>query len=243
MSRGTPRTYRYRHRAEGWQSFQIRYRQTDLWIRASGPFEAEAKQAVLSCRHQLESYIRDHPRFVQSLAPLADDPLAPAIARKMLQASRLAGVGPMASVAGAIAQEVATRLQAVSSETIVENGGDCFLDVMEDITVGIYCGETSPFKDRLALHFNSDRFPLAICTSSGTVGHSLSLGRADVVTVISRNAALADAAATALGNLVTGPDDTHRALEAGQQIPGVEGILILIEDQLAAWGELELAPP
>lgn len=243
MSRGTPRTYRYRHQSKGWHIFQVRYRQTDLWIRAAGPFQAEARTAVLSCRHQLENYLRNHPRFLHSRVPLEDDPLAPAIARKMLQASRLAGVGPMAAVAGAIAQDVVERLRAVSPATIVENGGDCFLDVQEDITMGIHCGPTSPFQDRLALRFTADRFPLAICTSSGTIGHSLSLGRADAVTVIAKNAALADAVATALGNLVVTPADTGQALEAGQRIAGVEGILILIEDQLAAWGQVELAPP
>lgn len=242
MAPAAPRIYRYRHRTHGLVAFEVRCQQTDLWVRASAPLAVATRDAVLGCRLRLESYIRHHPRFLGSLEPLDDDPLAPAIVRNMLKAGQLTGVGPMAAVAGAIAEQVVERLRPFSSETIVENGGDCFIDVRQPLTVGIFCGESSPFKDHLALHLAPERFPLAICTSSGTIGHSLSLGRADAVTVLARDAALADAAATAIGNLVKTPADLEQAVEFGRQIPGLDGILLVIGEQLTAWGNIELAP-
>jgi uncharacterized protein len=237
----THRFYRYQHQdKEGWVSFQTRYRETDLWIRARRSLEEEALTAVLTCRRQLEEYISQHPDFLHSLVPLADDPLAPPLVRQMLHASRQADVGPMASVAGAIAQAVGVNLKPLTPSIIIENGGDCYLDLEDDIRVGIFAGPKSPFTGKIALHFAADRFPLGICTSSGTIGHSLSFGKADAVTVVSRDTALADAAATALGNLVQTPRDIAKALELAPSIPLVEGALIIAEDKIGMWGNLEL---
>jgi hypothetical protein len=124
----------------------------------------------------------------------------------------------------------------------VENGGDCYLDVQEDIKMGVYAGSESPFTDRMALRFPADRFPLAVCTSSGTIGHSLSFGRADMVTVIAKDCALADAAATALANLVDRPFAIKKALDRAARISGVEGCLVLMGDKMGAWGDIEVIP-
>jgi ApbE superfamily uncharacterized protein (UPF0280 family) len=240
---GGNRFYRSRQRAVEWVGFEVKYRETDLWIRAGRRLEKEAMDAVLDCRHQLESYISQSPKFLTSLTPLPDDPTAPPLVRCMLDAAARAGVGPMASVAGAIAQRVGQALKPLTESIIIENGGDCYLDVDEDIRVGVYAGPKSPFHDRLALKFPKERFPLGICTSSGTIGHSLSFGKADAVAVVSRNAALADAAATALGNMVRAPSDIEMALERAAQMQGIEGALILIGDKMGAWGDLELNSP
>ncbi len=237
------RFYRYRHQAaKDWVSFQVKYRETDLWIRARRNLEEEATQAVLNCRFQIEKYIARHGSFLTSLVPLPDDSLAPPLVRAMLLASIAADVGPMASVAGAVAQAVAAALKPFSDSVIVENGGDCYLDLREPTTVGIFAGPDSPFRDRIALKFAADRFPLGICTSSGTVGHSLSFGKADAVTVVSPDAALADAAATRLGNLVSTPADIHKALELAPHIPSIVGVLIAIDDKIGIWGNLEVVP-
>jgi hypothetical protein len=237
----TNRFYRYHHQApKGWESFQVKYRETDLWIRARGNLEREAAQAALSCRIQLEGYIADHGDFLRSLAPLPDDPLAPALVRRMLKAGITAGVGPMASVAGAIAQAVGEALKPFSDSVIVENGGDCFLDLNEETTVGIFAGPASPFTGKIAIKLGAGRFPIGICTSSGTIGHSLSFGKADAVTAISPDAALADAAATRLGNMVKTQADINRALELAPAIPSIEAVLILIKDKMGAWGDIEI---
>lgn len=235
------RFYRYHHHGRANRiGFQVKFRETDLWIRAERNLEEEAREAVLTCRRQLDEYIASHPGFLRSLLPLPEDPFAPSLVRRMLAAADVAGVGPMAGVAGAIAQAVGLALRPLSPSIIVENGGDCYLDPREEITVGVFAGPHSPFTDKLGLRFGADRFPLGICTSSGTVGYSLSFGKADAATVVSKDAALADAAATRLANLVSAPADVAEALEAASRFPGIEGVLIIIKDKIGIRGNLEL---
>lgn len=148
----------------------------------------------------------------------------------------------MASVAGAIAQYVALAVKHLSPSIIIENGGDCYMDTDEETRVGIYAGAHSPFTGRMALRFPPERFPFGICTSSGTIGHSLSFGKADAITVVAKDAALADAAATALGNLVREPRDIPKALEKANLIEALEGVLIIAKDKMGVWGNLELIP-
>lgn len=241
MREKTLRFYRFQHRdRSNWFSFQVRHRETDLWIRAHADLRREAHSAVVNFRHQLDTYISRFPSFLESLEPLPDDPLAPELVRRMLQAGLAAGVGPMAGVAGAMAEAVAVYLEPASPSIIVENGGDCFLDLDEDTVIGVYAGKESPFSGKIGLRLTADRFPIGVCTSSGTLGHSLSFGKADAVTVLSRDAASADAAATALGNLVKSPGDIAAALERAPDIPCVEGVLILVRDRMGIWGNLEL---
>jgi hypothetical protein len=238
------RHYRFQHLvAKGWTNFQVKFRETDLWIRARQNLEKEATEAVLNYRLQLERYISSHENFLHSFSPLPDDPLAPALVRSMLWASRVAGVGPMASVAGAIAQAVAIALKPLSDSIIVENGGDCYLDLQQETTIGIFAGPDSPFAGKIAVKLAPNRFPIGICTSSGTIGHSISLGKADAITILSADAALADAAATRLGNLVCTPSDIPKALELAPDIPSIEGVLIIIGDKIGVWGNVELVPP
>jgi ApbE superfamily uncharacterized protein (UPF0280 family) len=237
------RFYRYQHHSKtGWFTFQTQYRETDLWIRSREDVRQEALTAVLNYRRQLEHYIAHSPSFLTSLVPLPEDPFAPPLVRRMMEASRTAGVGPMAGVAGAMAQFVAQDLKVLTPAVIIENGGDCYLDIQEEMTVGIYAGPDSPFNGRMALRFPAARFPLGICTSSGTVGHSLSFGKADAVTVVAKDAALADATATALGNLVQSADTIQKALERAAQVPSIEGVLVIVKDKMGIWGDLELMP-
>jgi uncharacterized protein len=238
------RFYRYHHHSgTGWVSFQAKYRETDLWIRACRDLQKEALAVILDLRRQLEHYISHHPAFLHALAPLPDDPTAPQLIRSMLKAAQAAEVGPMAGVAGAVAEAVACALKPLSSAIIVENGGDCHLDLHEEATVGVFVQPGSPFSGKVALRFLPERFPLSICTSSGIIGHSLSFGKADAVTVISQDGALADAAATALANSVRRPTDIKSALQKAGQIPSIQGVLIIVKDKMGIWGDIELAPP
>jgi ApbE superfamily uncharacterized protein (UPF0280 family) len=145
----------------------------------------------------------------------------------------------MAAVAGAMAQFVGRDLLSLTPNVIVENGGDIFLKCKDNINIGIFAGE-SPLSDRLAIRVGPEEMPVGICTSSATVGPSLSLGRADAVCVRSSSAALADAAATAVGNRVKTKKDIKKALAFGSQIKDVRGILIILGDELGVWGEMEL---
>lgn len=239
----TRRFYRDRHRRkDGWFTFQVKHRESDLWVRARKDLEREARDVLLGLRLQLETYVAAHPAFLPALSPLPPDPEAPPLVRCMLEAARKAGVGPMAAVAGAIAEAVGKALGKHTPEIVVENGGDCYVDLAEETDIGIFAGPDSPFNGKIALKFAKERFPLGICTSSGTVGHSLSFGRADAVTVVARDTALADAAATALGNLVKGDGTLTDALDAAPRIEGIEGVLVIVGERMGIWGNLEISP-
>ena len=159
--------------------------------------------------------------------------------KAMLAAARKSGVGPMASVAGAITEFVGTELAAFSPEVIIENGGDIYLKSLEKRIIGVYAGK-SPLTGQIGLEIKGKDTPLGICTSSGTVGHSLSYGKADAVVVLSPSATLADAAATAIGNLIQQPDDIPSGIERAKNIVGLKGILIIIEDKLGLWGKIKI---
>ncbi len=219
--------------------FSVAVEETDLFICADRVVEKEAQEAAARYRHLIGDYGRKVPSFIGSLTPVAEVPEVPPIVREMIEAARLAGVGPMASVAGAIAEHVGKDLRRLSKEVVVENGGDIFLDAEKDLTVGIFAGN-SPLSGKVGIRISRRRMPLGVCTSSGTVGPSLSFGRSDAVTVLSARTALADAAATAIGNRVKGSDDIEEALDFAQRISGVSGALIIIGENMGAWGALEL---
>jgi ApbE superfamily uncharacterized protein (UPF0280 family) len=157
----------------------------------------------------------------------------------MIRASSQVGTGPMASVAGAIAQSVGEGLLGLSEEVIVENGGDLFLATKRTVTVAIFAG-TSPLSERMGIRVYPYQMPLGMCTSSGTIGHSLSLGKADAVCVLSPSAALADAAATALGNRIQSVRDIEPATDWARSVEGIAGGVVVIGATMASWGELEL---
>ncbi|MCF6290441.1 MAG: UPF0280 family protein [Desulfobacterales bacterium] len=234
------RTYRALVETNGLVSSRVMVAETDLHILAPGEVTGPAREGVYRYRAQLENYIVRNPGFLKSLRPLPADPLAPPIVKQMLAAGLTAGVGPMAAVAGAMAQFVGQDLLAAgSSEIMVENGGDIFVLRNKDCTAAIFAGD-SPLNQRVGVKIPAGRMPLGICTSSASVGHSLSLGRADSVTVLSRSTPLADAAATRLGNEVIDKDSINRALEVARTIPGILGVVIIMGSQLGAWGGMDL---
>ena len=166
---------------------------------------------------------------------------APFIVREMSRTSQIAGVGPMAAVAGAIAEAVGKDLLAFTPEIIMENGGDIFLKTTKKRLVGIYAGQSS-FTGKIALEINPGETPLGICTSSGTIGHSLSLGSADAVIIVSSSAALADATATAIGNIVKTKENISQALKKAQEIPGLQGIVVIVGNEMGVWGKVKIVP-
>ena len=238
------RTYRNRVYRGDLVSFPVRVKETDLLVRADREAGEVALASVLRCRGLIEGYMAGRPEFLTSLEPVSPDELAPAVVREMIRASSLAGVGPMAAVAGAIAAFVGGDLLRESRNVIVENGGDIFLRIDRgDTVVGLYAGPSSPLSERVALKIRAEDTPAGICTSSGTIGHSISFGKADAVCVVAPSAALADAAATAVCNRIGRKADIPAALEWGGVIPGVRGIVVIFGDRLGAWGDVELAAP
>ena len=233
------RAYRALGAEKGLISFQVQVKETDLLIQARKDLRAPAYQAVLRYRYQLESYLQDHPDFFHSLMPVAWDDFAPALVKEMMRAAQIAGVGPMAAVAGAMAEFVGRDLLGESPEVIVENGGDLFIQLSRELKIAIFAGP-SPLSMRVGLKISEAAKGLGVCTSSGTVGPSLSFGRADAVCVLSPSAALADAAATAVGNVVKSAGDLTTGLETAQSIEGVTGAVLIVGEKMGAWGKVEL---
>ncbi len=233
------RTYRNLVKTDDLIKFEVIVKETDLLIRAEKDLSNEALESVLKYRHQIEKYIEMNPEFRTSLVPLDEEIGMPDIVRTMIKTSRLAKVGPMASVAGAIAEWVYNDLIHLSKELIIENGGDIYLSTLKERKIGIYAGQ-SPLSLKIGLLISPEDTPIGICTSSGTVGHSLSFGKADAVCIVSKSAALSDAVATSIGNIIKNEKDIDLAMEKGRNIQGVLGMVIIVGKSMGVLGDIKL---
>ena len=239
------RFYRNLVKGSGLCSFKVVVKETDLFVHAKKNLSDLTKELIIKYRGYIEAYICRQPVFAQTLIPWPEKGPVPAIIQDMILASQKAGVGPMAAVAGAIAEYVGQGLLENSDQNadqlIVENGGDLFIKISHPITVGIYAGK-SPLSMRLGIKFQPNKNPLGVCTSSGRIGHSMSMGKSDAVCVVSNSCCLADAAATAIGNLVQSEKDIQQAIGFGKKIDGVTGIIIIIGKEMGLWGSLDVVP-
>ena len=232
------RTYRSLINKGNLSSYNVRIAESDLFISSDTNLKSDALKSLIKHRNSLETYIRDHPDFRTSFLPLPEDDLAPPIVRHMLRYAKSCGVGPMASVAGGISEFVGYDLLSQTDNIIIENGGDIFLKSNDKLTVSVYAGE-SALSYKVNFIVKPEETPLGICTSSATVGPSLSFGKADAVCVISQSATLADAAASAIGNRVKSKNDIKSAMDYGIKIPGVRGIIIILSNDMGAIGEVQ----
>ena len=218
--------------------WSMQYKETELYICAEKLLTKEAFKAAVSLRRVLDEYIEQNETFKTSLTPLEPMPGAHSVIADMCSAGKAAGVGPMAAVAGAFAAYVGNVLLKESSKVIVENGGDIFMKTGEKSVVAVYAGE-SPLSMKIGLEVDASE-PISVCTSSGTVGPSLSFGKADAAVIISRDACLADACATRLGNDIKKESDIKKALDIVYGIKGILGAAAVIGDKFGAIGEVEL---
>jgi ApbE superfamily uncharacterized protein (UPF0280 family) len=229
------RDYRNHMKTEELQSFNVTIEESDLQISAEYDLTVEAKILLAKYRHEIKNYIKKYPEFLTSLKPLRPRAGATGIIKEMCDAGTLTNVGPMATVAGAISKYIGKELLKYTDELIVENGGDVFIKPKKQRKVAIYAGK-SVFSNRIGISIPYDAGEYGICTSSGTVGHSLSFGKADAAVVLSKDAVIADAAATATGNVVISTEDIEKGLETAMAIPGVEGAVIIVGDRIGAYG-------
>lgn len=220
-------------------TFEVRVETSNLFICAHSNVYDRAIALVKSLRKDIENYIVKNPQFLHALTPLEPEVLAPVVVQRMCAASMLAGVGPMAAVAGAIAQMVGEDLLHYSPEVIVENGGDIWAYVHEPATVSVFAGR-SAFSRNLGIALTPAMSPCGICSSSGRFGRSFSFGKADIATIIADNAALADAVATATCNIVQCDSDCAKAVSFAKSISGVKGALVIYWDTMALQGNIEL---
>ena len=216
-------------------------RETDLQILSDKPLDqAATKLKIIKLRGDIESYIQKDRRFLTSLKPIPVELTAKPIIRSMAKAACAANVGPMAAVAGAIAQHLGKYLlNKGMEEVIIENGGDIFLRSQKVRYVSIYAGKSRALNNKLFLKIKPQARNIGICASSGTVGHSLSFGKADALVITAKNASLADAAATACANLIQSKADFGKAIKLARRIRGITGIIIIINNNMACWGKIE----
>ncbi|MDD3243923.1 MAG: UPF0280 family protein [Eubacteriales bacterium] len=217
--------------------FNVCVEQTDLKIGACREERVRALQWVKEARAQVQTAIALCPAFLTSFEPVNMAQPLPDTARWMAEAARVAGTGPMAAVAGAVARYVGQRLHADSPEVLVENGGDLYIASAQPRTVGIFAGE-SPLSMKVGIRLDAGEWGVA--TSSGRIGPSVSFGAADAAVVVAHDAALADAAATALGNLLHSARDIPSALERICALPGITGAAAVMNDQIGAAGGIAL---
>jgi len=213
-------------------TYYLQIKESDIFIKSDISNSLDlAKEVVIKHRNDLENYINDHKDFETSLKPIKISENAPEIVKRMTEVTSFIEVGPMASVAGALADVIIERLKKEGTKTsIVENGGEISAVANKTIIVGIFAGN-SPLSGKIGFKLKPNKdFPFGLGTSSGTFGRGFSFGSADAATVISTNATIADAAATFVGNHVKGNDlekSIQKGLEAAESLENVRGAFII----------------
>ncbi|MFH0763171.1 MAG: UPF0280 family protein [Candidatus Omnitrophota bacterium] len=233
------RFYRDWAKAKDLYQSRIVAKETDIYIYTNKALDEKLAEERIRCyRWEIENYIERDRRFLVALKPLEVELSAPAIVKEMAAQSKKAGVGPMAAIAGAVAEFLGRDLLKDGyKDVIIENGGDIFLKTRRSRRVGIYAGR-SKLWNNLTLKITPKSTPLGICTSSGTLGHSLSFGSADSVAILSKSAILADAVATATANRINSTKDLKGALDFAKSVSGVLGVVIIMKSNLLSWGKI-----
>ncbi len=240
------RTYRSQFNSERFAGFEINYLETDLWIGInSSSFQPEIKNVALAkikcLRNKFYEYIRAEPFFKKSLKPFNPSGFAPLEAKQMAAAAEKAGIGPMSAVAGLFAREVGEEIiqNFLVDEMVIENGGDIYVLLKDELVLSVFAGD-SILSERIGLVIPPEKKKLGICTSAGTVGPSLSYGKADAVVVICEDILLADSFATAFGNKVKSPNDVEKVIKQSEKYPEILSLLIICEDKIGIRGDFEM---
>lgn len=246
MKQYIDRTYRQHFRHDRWYYFSVAYKETDLCIGVDARSRHEEMQAwtnsfVTELRGQMDAWIADHREYARSLIPCEAGSGAPAIFRQMAEAAQKSGIGPMSAVAGAVAQYTGKALKERFRvrEVMVENGGDIYMDICEDADISVFAG-SSPLSERVGLRIHAADTPLGICTSAGTVGPSLSFGKADAVMIVCRDTLLADTYATAFANRIQTPEDIAPCIGRIKSIADILGAITIKDDKMGICGKFEL---
>ncbi|MDI6751587.1 MAG: UPF0280 family protein [bacterium] len=216
-------------------TFRIQIKESDILISAEKDLKIEAEEILIDVRRDIEDYISRDPIYLTTFEPYKPKSDAPPIIKEMAEAGLSANVGPMAAVAGAIAEKLTKRLRLFSEEVIVENGGDIFMESKKPRKVGIYA--KSGFFNNLTMAIEPEEMPISVCTSSGVMGRSISLGKADVSLVLAKSGALADAWATRIGNLILEKSDITKAIKEIEDIKEIQGAIIIKDDQIGLYGK------
>ena len=240
------RSYRSRFSNDERRWFCVKFLESDLWIGVdigsySASIEADTYSMLVDLRRSMDAYLLMDPQYKAALTPYDAGLEAPNILKDMSCVSHKTGIGPMSAVAGAVALRVAEFLKSLFGvkEVIVENGGDIYAEAHSNMDIAVFAGQ-SPLSEKIGLHIPAADFPLGICTSSGTVGPSLSLGRADAVMIVCKDVLLADSYATAMANRIKTVNDLQPVIDRIQNIPYILGAIAVKDDRMAISGHYEL---
>ncbi|MCK5129697.1 MAG: UPF0280 family protein [Clostridiales bacterium] len=219
--------------------FDIKIEQSDLYIASDNIDIPYARKILNKARDDIKMEISKRKEFLTSLEPLSYYGGANDIVSKMYDASMKCNVGPMAAVAGATAQYVGEKYLKVAGQVIVENGGDLFIKTDVPRKIAIYAGK-SVLSNTIAINIAHGTW--GICTSAATVGHSYSMGNTDAAICIAHDTALADAAATRLGNMITDEKTLAKGVKDILKIDGIIGAVAIIGEKIAIAGDVTLSP-
>ena len=240
------RSYRSRFSNDERRWFCVKFLESDLWIGVdsgsySASMEADTYAMLVDLRRSMDAYLLMDPQYKAALTPYDAGWEAPDILKEMSRVSHKTGIGPMSAVAGAVAMRVAEFLKSKFGvkEVIVENGGDIYAEAHSDMDIAVFAGQ-SPLSEKIGLHIPANSFPLGICTSSGTVGPSLSLGRADAVMIVCKDVLLADSYATAMANRIKSVNDLQPVIDRIQNTPDILGAIAVKDNRMAICGQFEL---
>jgi ApbE superfamily uncharacterized protein (UPF0280 family) len=231
--------YRNRVKHKEKYNWKIAYKYSDLLISCNKDVSLKLEKLIKEIYGFLESCIKKEPVFEKSLVPLEIKEYFPPIIKRMCRKAAIFNVGPMATVAGAVCDHIASGLDRHCRRLIIENGGDIFIKSNKDVDIGVYL-KNKYFADKICLKIRAGDTPCGICSSSGMFGHSLSLGRSDLVVVLAKSTISADGAATSIANKINKPADINKTIIDYKNIKGITGILVVKDDNLGVWGNIEL---
>ncbi len=245
MKEYSERSYRKRFAGTGRCGFTVEHRKTDVWVAVDeasydSGMEPCCREILVALWREMEGYLSADPEYESSLVPYEPAPDAPSIFRRMSVAGTRAGIGPMSAVAGACAEHLAVELRKrfPYREIIIENGGDIYAELVRETDIAVFAGE-SPLSERVGFRIPA-LAPIGVCTSSGTVGPSLSFGQADAVMIVCRDVLLADSYATAFANLVRHVDDVDRVIERIRNEKDILAGMVVMKDRLGICGDFPL---
>lgn len=242
MTEYKDRTYRDGLKLHRWHHFTVRCKETDLWIAVDTPsfkeeMEGFCQTFVQKLRKEMDDWIVGQEGYASAFTPVETPTDAPKIFRKMSEVAHTTGIGPMSAVAGAVAEciGVALKERFRVAEVIIENGGDIYVDLQNDINIGVFAGK-SPLTGKVGVRIPARETPLGICTSSGTVGPSLSFGKADAMMIICKDVLLADSYATAFANLVQTENDIDEVIEKVSSVDTILSAIIIKNEKIGISG-------
>ncbi len=231
--------YRINVTAKAEFSWKVSYKYSDLFISSSKDISPFISDRIVDFYNIIEKEIKENPNFEKSFVPLSSISSENWIISEMNKASKTFNVGPMAAVAGSLCEFISRDIQNSVRYLMIENGGDVYIKSSKDAVISVFF-KNNYFRNGLKLKVEKKLLPCGIASSSGTFGHSVSLGKSDIALVLAENAIVADAAATAFANSIKSKTDLEKAVNLMKDKKGILGLLAVKDEMIAIYGQIKL---